>query len=109
MEPIVTVKMSHSDYKEICKAVEQHAGRRARARESARKKLGTTKGYGARTEPVRMFMMGMELGQTESLEQSSQYVFHGVYATGCETQSPPPQQCVQISPQQVRVETPDDA
>jgi hypothetical protein len=112
MEPIVTVKMSHSDYKEICKAVEQHAGRRVRARESARKKQGTTKALGARNEPVRMFVMGMELGeQPESLEQSSQYVYHGVYAsdTHHEPRSPPPQQCVQISPHQVRVETPDDA
>jgi hypothetical protein len=102
MEPIVTVKMSHSDYKEICKAVEQRAGRLIRSRESARKRQGTTKVLGARNEPVRMFVMGMEMGeQPESLEQSSQYVF--------QPQSPPPQQYIQIPHHQVRVETPDDA
>ena len=113
MEPIVTVKMSHSDYKEICKAVEQHARRIVRSRESARKKHGTTKVKGPRNKPVRMFVMGMDMGQPESLEQSSQHVFQPL------TSLPPPppqqyiqtspQQCIQVSPHQIRLGTPDDA
>jgi hypothetical protein len=96
MEPIVTVKMSHSDYKEICKAVEQRAGRVVRARESARKKNGTTKVMGPRNNPVRMFVMGMDMEQPESLEQSSKNVFQPQTSSP----SPPPQQYINTSPQQ---------
>ena len=67
MDPIITVKMSLSDYERVRKVVRQYESRIKSAREQARRKNQHSIKRNNENKPIKMLTTDMEMGSFEEL------------------------------------------